>query len=311
MVWSGAKVTVIALAVIWTAGAAVLFFIKKPVPPAHLKYPAEENVKTAPQLKPGVAAPELTARSALSIFVDGDGEPQTLFEKNGRERLPVASIAKLMTALVAIESFPPEDAITFSKTAIAEQEGFGEFKPGESFSAGELMHSLLMESSNDAAAAFAETVGRSKFVELMNKKAGEMGLENTRFTNPTGLDAGDGGSEAPYSTAEDVLKLARYIKENRPEIFSILAAAEYDLRDTGGRLHHKIKNTDELLSRRDWGVKIIGGKTGETTGARQTLLLVVESPRHSGYIMSVILRSEDRFGDMKTLVDWDYNSYVW
>lgn len=308
---SKAKAAVIAMAVIWVAGAAVLFFIKKPLPPAHLNYPAEENVTTAPQLKPEMAGPELTARAALSIFVNGNGKLLTLFDKNSRERLPMASIAKLMTALGILENFSPEDTITFSKTAIAEQESFGEFMAGESFSAGELIHSLLMESSNDAAAAFAETVGREKFVGMMNAAAGKIGLRNTWFSNPTGLDAGDSGGTPPYATAEDVLKLARYIKENRPEIFSILAAAEYDLRDTGGRLHHKIKNTDELLFRRDWGVKIIGGKTGETPAAHQALLLVVESPRHAGYIASVILKSEDRFGDMKTLVDWDYNSYDW
>lgn len=250
--------------------------------------------------------PEISADSALVVLVELAGEEKILFRKASAEILPMASVVKLMTALVVIENFSGKDVVVVSQQAVNETEDAGNFRAGEKFFADDLLRSLLTESSNDAAAAFAEALGRKKFVELVNERAKKIGLENTRFTNPTGLDAGDYGEGPSRSTAEDLVKLARYLMDNNSEIFEISATESADLYDAGGAFHHRMKNTNELVISADFPAKILGGKTGETPLAGQALLLVTEGPAGHGYVVSVVLKSRDRFKDMKELLRWVY-----
>ncbi|MBI2055716.1 MAG: D-alanyl-D-alanine carboxypeptidase [Candidatus Sungbacteria bacterium] len=262
-------------------------------------------------LSGGVISPALSAEAALSVFVDGEGRTKVLFERNASKKMPIASIAKLMTALVVSEYLSQDKEIIISRAAIDEPEEAGQFRPGEVFLAGDLLYSLLVESSNDAAAALAETIGREKFVSLMNAEAENIGLGDTYFANPTGLDESDFAGPTGYSTASDLFKLARFLTENRRRILEISSLPAYDLYDARGRLHHTLESTNELLRRRSWPVKVLGGKTGETPLAKQALILVTESPINRGYLVSVALGSGDRFGDIKALVTWVFNSYSW
>ncbi len=301
--------TVGGLALFWLAGAAALVFLDEFPWSSSRQEPASEE--DYPRLKENFPSLQLTARAALSVHVGGDGKATILYNKNEREVLPIASLAKLMTAVVIFENYSWGKVVVVSDEAVRESEDFGGFKIGESFTAGELVHSLLVESSNDAAAALSGVVGRRDFVRMMNEKARELGLADTRFTNPTGLDGGDENDGPPRSTAEDLIKFARFIREKYPQIFDLTSLAERDIYDARGMLHHRAENTNELLLSNDLPGKILGGKTGETAAAGQALLLLAEDPRSSGYIASVLLKSDDRFQDMKDLVNWDYNAYRW
>ncbi|MBI4120296.1 MAG: D-alanyl-D-alanine carboxypeptidase [Parcubacteria group bacterium] len=262
-------------------------------------------------LSKGVVSPALSAEAALSVFVDGEGRTKVLFEGNASEIMPIASITKLMTALIASEYLPQDKEIIISREAVGEPEETGQFRPGEVFLAGDLLYSLLIESSNDAAAALAEMIEREKFVSLMNAAAENIGLGDTYFANPTGLDESDSVGPTGYSTANDLASLAKFLMENRRGILEISSLPVYDLYDARGRFHHTIESTNELLHRRSWPVKIFGGKTGETPLAKQALILVTESPIGRGYLVSVALGSDDRFGDIRALVAWVFNSYSW
>lgn len=270
----------------------------------------EQVRKERPTLKPEVVFPEIQAESAFSLFLDEDGNTKALFEKEGEQRLPIASLTKLMTALVAIKHYDPEQQITITNSAIAEEENFGQLRAGDVFAVQDLLYPLLVESSNDAAAALAQVVGKGVFVDLMNLEAKELGLSNTYFVNPTGLDPDDPTGPVNYSTAQDLAQLASHIAKAYPRIFDILAISQQDL-ILQGIFHHTMKNTNELLGFEGWPTPIVGGKTGWTPLAKGCLILVLKGPKDQGYLVNVVLGAEDRFSEMKTLASWVYDSFTW
>ena len=270
----------------------------------------EQVREERPIVKSGVLFPEIQAESAFSLFLDQDGNTKVLFEKKGEQQLPIASLTKLMTALVAQKHYDPSQHIVITSRAVAQEEDLGQFRVGDVFRVQDLLYPLLMESSNDAAAALAEVVGREVFVELMNLEARELGLSNTYFFNPAGLDPDDPQESVNYSTSKDLATLASYIVKTYPQIFDILAISQQDLLQKGV-FHHTMKNTNELLSFEGWPTPIIGGKTGWTPLAKGCLVLVLKSPKDQGYLVNVVLGAEDRFPQMKTLVNWVYDSFLW
>lgn len=263
-----------------------------------------------PTLKPEVIFPEIQAAGALSLFLDTEGNTKVLFEKEGEQRLPIASLTKLMTALVAVKYYDPTQQITITSSAVAEEENLGQLRVGDVFPVQDLLYPLLMESSNDAAAALAEVVGRRVFVDLMNLEAQELRLSNTYFFNPTGLDPDNPQGLVNYSTGKDVAMLASYIVQTYPQIFDILTIPQQDLFQKG-TFHHTMKSTNELLSFEGWPTPIVGGKTGWTPLAKGCLVLVLKGPKDQGYIVNVILGAEDRFSQMETLASWVYDSFLW
>lgn len=240
---------------------------------------------------------DIGTKAAISVEVDETGKENILFEKNAQELLPIASVSKLMTANVVLEYFDLSKLVQISKEAIAQKEDFGKLKIGEVFRIENLLYPLLMESSNDAAFSLAEVIGQDSFVDLMNLEAEYLGLENTHFFNPMGIDPGDLQS-INYSTAEDLVKLTKYLLEKRPLIWKILNFREFRLYSPDGVFHHKLSNTNELLGEIP---EVIGGKTGETPRAGGCLLLVLKTPQ-SSYLINVILGSKDRFGEMQKLI---------
>ena len=251
---------------------------------------------------------EIGAKSAISVLINNEGNPRILFEKGGDKRLPIASLTKLMTVSVVLENYDLTEKVEISKEAVLQESEFGNLKIGEEFFVKDLLYPLLMESSNDAAYALSETIGEEEFVDLMNIKAANLGLENTFFLNPTGLDPDNLSDLTNYSTAKDLVKLTNYLLKNQPLIWDILGTFEFDLYSSDGVLHHRLKNTNELLKE---GANIIGGKTGWTPQAQGCLLLVYGTPQNRGKIINVILGSEDRFGEMKKLINWLNQVYRW
>ena len=263
-----------------------------------------------PLQKRDVTSLELSSISALTVFVNAKTkESKVLFKKDTEKKLAIASLTKLMGALVVVRHYPLNEEIIISRAAVLEEENFGELRQGDIFSHRALLYPLLMESSNDASAAFALKVGMYNFLDLMNQEAGFLGLKNTFFVNHAGLDPDIPGGPINYSTARDLFLLTRYLKDFYPSIFEILGLKEHPLYTADGMFHHTMKNTNELLSSNGWPTKVLGGKTGWTPEAKGALVLVLESPKGKGYLINIILGSSKRFQDMKELVNWVFHSY--
>ena len=284
-------------------------------PAAHA--PVAPSSPSVPQdilrAKENVVFLDLTAESAISLYVRTAGTGKAgkiLFEKKSGEPFPIASLTKLMTALIAYENYLPNSVVKIALSISYEFGGPGALPLDAVFSVDELLHMMLIESNNFAAYNLADIMGRAKFINLMNLKAENLGLRNTRFVNPAGLDPAV-ESDFNRSSARDLSKLAEYIHENEPQIFHMLTLPQYDVLDANGNFYATIKNTDKLLSDTTVPLKIIGGKTGTTDLAGQALLLITISPDNKGFLINVILKSKNRFTDMKKLIEWGVASYTW
>jgi len=247
-----------------------------------------------------------STKAAFSVEIDPRNRKDILFDKNSQKQLPIASLTKLMTALVVFdldETYDFSQSIKISESAV-NQEGaskYGEIKEGQLFSLETLINMMLIESSNDVAYAIGEVIGEQAFVDLMNQYALKIGLQDTYFANLTGLDPDDVQRERNTSTAKDIVKLAEYILKNYPQIFEITAKDSYKVFDFNKELHHFIpENTNDLLGE----IKgIIGGKTGWSIEARGCLLIILENSEDNSYIFNVILGAYDRFEEMRKLIN--------
>lgn len=248
---------------------------------------------------------EIEAKVVISVEIDSQGNEKILFEKSSQQLLPIASLSKLMTALIIFDlngTYNLSQLITITKEAV-EQEGsskYGDLKAGESLSVENLLYIMLIESSNDAAFALTEPIGEKGFIGLMNIYAKELGLKNTYFVNSTGLDPDDSRNSPNYSTAEDLVKLTKYILRNYPQIFEITINQSYEVLMPNGLTHHFIpENTNKLLGEVP---DIIGGKTGWSFSAGGCLLLVIENSKNNSYLINIILGAKDRFNEMRKLI---------
>jgi serine-type D-Ala-D-Ala carboxypeptidase (penicillin-binding protein 5/6) len=242
------------------------------------KLQAEKNLESK------LESLDIDAGSAIVVDIDSG---KTIFEKNSFQTRPIASLTKLMTALVVYDlngTYDPNQLIKIDKKAI-EQDGECGLKTGSSVSVQNLLHIMLVESCNDAAYAITEPIGQDAFIDLMDAKAKELGLNNTYYLNSTGLDPDDPLQARNISTAYDLSKLVKYILNNYPQIFDTTTDIKY--------------NTNELLT--DYP-EIIGGKTGWTPLAGGCLIVITQEPSKKEYI-SIILGSKDRFSDMSQILN--------
>lgn len=251
---------------------------------------------------------KLTAKSALVIDKDSGG---ILFERNKELKMPIASISKLMTALVFLDTNPDWDR----EIAIEKSDEAGGARVrvglGENVRAEDLFYASLVGSANNATMALARSTGftAKDFMVLMNKKAKELGLANSYFAEPTGLSA------VNYSTASDVGQLikAALAKE---EIQRALKMKEYRFKTVNSQRWVYIKNTDRLLDsflNNGDGYEILGGKTGFTNEAGYCLGLSVKNKKEHEIII-VVLGAENieaRFQEAKSLTWWTFNNWVW
>ena len=156
----------------------------------------------------------LFARSALLVDPDSG---EVIYQKDAKARLPVASVVKIMTALVALERGQLSDVYTVSEKASKVGENSMSLTAGEKLTLEELLYGLMLVSGNDAAVTIAEGVAQSeeKFVELMNEQAKRLGIGDTKFVNASGLDD---DNKPQYSTAYDMAVITRFLWENYPVI---------------------------------------------------------------------------------------------
>ncbi len=264
--------------------------------------------------------PNIDARAAFSVYYDGK-EEKILYKKNAKEFFPIASISKLMTALVVFENYDLEEQLGVTEKEVFSRTEFRDFRAWSETKIEEIIHPMLIESNNSAAFSLALVADRflpsdeepvKKFVNYMNERAKDIGMENTRFINPSGLD---GIGEYNGSTAEDIVLFSRYILEKRPEIFEISNTPLYRLYSPDKLVYYEIVSTNDFLFQEKWHGKIIGGKTGETPSSIGCLLLITNAPCRdfSGkcYTINVILGSPDRFGEMEKLINLNEKNYAW
>lgn len=246
--------------------------------------------------------PDISALAAISIEEGEMSGDKILFNKNESKILPIASLTKLMTALIVLENYNLDEITTVKQGAVDQEGTQGNLTAGNQLSVRNLLYIMLIESSNDAAYALAEIKGINNFIGLMNNRAKSLGLLNTNFTDVDGLSSGD------YSTADDLAKFAKYLLENDPMIWNILSLDKYALYAPAGDFHHELINTNELLGKVP---DIVGGKTGQTQQAMGCLLLILKNSKDQNNIIYVVLGSNDRFGEMQKLIDWVNKAYSW
>ena len=191
----------------------------------------------------GVKDGELVLSAKAAIITNFE-TGEVLFAKGENERLPAASVVKIMTALVALEKNKLSDTFTVSEKAAKVGENSMVLSQGEKLTLRELLYGLMLVSGNDAAVTIAEGVSGSEeaFVGLMNDKAKKLGLKNTKFINASGLDM-DGDSQ--YSTAYDLSVIAHTLWENHPEIREITSTYHYYI-NAIHQIPHEVNNQQRI-----------------------------------------------------------------
>lgn len=260
-----------------------------------------ENYSGSRPIKDSIhISPIIGARGSIATDIDSG---EVLFEKNPDERLKIASITKLMTLLIVLEENKLDEVITVSRNA-ADTPGSTMFLvSGEQITVENLIYGALINSANDAAVALAEhNAGSSAaFIIKMNNKAKDLGLTNTHFSNPVGLDDDDN-----YSSAYDIANLGKYLYHNKI-VKKVAKIRSTSVRSVSGNYTHKLESTNKLL---DSYLKINGLKTGTTDDAGRCLIAIAEN--NDGHeIITVVLNSSDRFGESKILIDWVFRAFTW
>lgn len=216
---------------------------------------------------------------------------EVILEHNLDQVYPIASLSKLLTAIVSLEIIDQSDLVNISKVAIDTYGTQGNLRLGENLPAQELLYPLLLESSNDAAEAIARHFGRAEFIRALNNKASAIGLTDTHFDDPSGL------SPKNVSSARDLAKLSRYIYQSKRYIFDLTRRGAYDYAN-----HHWV-NSNKLVKQENY----LGGKNGFIDEARQTQIALFELPLgefSKRPVALVVLRSANREADIKTLVEF-------
>lgn len=241
--------------------------------------------------------PRITAKAALFIETKGG---QILFAKNIHERLPIASLTKVMTVLIALEHHGLNDQFLVSERAAASEPDKMLLITGEKLTLKELLYGTFLVSANDAAEVLAEgtTGNRDEFIELMNDKAAQLGMKDTYFVNPTGLDE-DGNNT--YSSAYDLALLARYIIRRYPFLIDISRIEHIILPQTENHQDYDMYSGINLLTTYPG---VVGFKTGYTPEAGLTLITLARKNGHE--IVGVLLGSSDRRDEARELLDYSF-----
>ncbi len=238
----------------------------------------------------------VSARHAVLIEADsGD----IVYDKDAYSIAPMASTTKIMTALLAIESGKLDNTVVISSEAVGIEGSSIYLKEGERLTLYQLVQALLLESANDAATAIAIYVGGSydNFIEMMNVKARQLGLDNTHFTNPHGLD-----DKEHYTTAYDLARLALHAMKN-PKFEEIASTkkAVIPLSDDGSRV---LVNHNKLLKMYEGA---IGVKTGFTKRCGRCLVSCAE--RDGVRLICATLNAPNDWNDHKSLLDFGFSQY--
>lgn len=238
--------------------------------------------------------------SATAVWITDLSSGQPLFVKDPYKQVAVASTTKIMTALVAVTFFTPDQILTVPDLSYATGSAMG-LKAGEKITVRSLLYGMLLNSGNDAAFTIAANFpgGVIGFVEEMNSQIDVLGLDSTHFDNPAGFD-----SPNHYSSASDMAKIAAQALEN-PQLVRIFSTKEATVLSVDGTNVHYLKNLNKLLNEPG----VLGIKTGTTPLAKENLIGLIE--RDNRQILTVVLGSNDRFGETRELSEWVFSNFSW
>jgi D-alanyl-D-alanine carboxypeptidase (penicillin-binding protein 5/6) len=258
----------------------------------------QQVTKDTPKIHP---IPHLKYNSAPPISAGGayivDLNSFTpVYARNEHVQFNPASTTKMVTALVVEDLWDNDEVLTI-KHAFNEGQVMG-LVPGERITVENLLYGMLVYSGNDAAYDFADIYGYDDFMALMNKKAKDIGMRNTQFKNPNGLDAA-----GHYSSPYDLAVAGREVLKSK-ELRKIVSIKSITVSDIDFKYFHKLNKVNELLGE----VQGVGGlKTGYTESAGQNLVSFYKWSDDKEFII-VVLKSEDRFEDTRLIIDWLRNN---
>ena len=260
---------------------------------SYILVPAHAQANIVEALPP----PSVSAQSAV-LMLENTGE--ILYQKDGNTPLPMASTTKIMTALVALELGEPAETVTVSKEAVGVEGSSIYLTEGEQLSLEQLLYALLLESANDAAVAIAVGLAGSveAFAEKMNEKAASLGLVNTHFTNPHGLD-----DEAHYTTATELAVITKEMLSH-PLIREIVSTRKATIPHDGTDGARLLINHNKMLRMYDG---CIGVKTGYTKRSGRCLVSAAE--RDGVTLIAVTINAPDDWSDHTALLDYGFSGY--
>lgn len=242
---------------------------------------------------------DVSAKSAILIEQDSG---RILYEKDAYTKRKIASITKIMTAIIAIESGKLKEKVKIKKNHTNIEGSSIYLEKGETITIEDLVYGLMLRSGNDAAVAIADHIGGSVegFVYLMNEKAEQLGMEDTHFANPHGLD----DSDEHYSTAYDMAILTQYAMKNKTfqKIFGTKFYKSHSMNDENIRYW---KNKHKLVT--SLYKYATGGKTGYTKKARRTLVTTAE--KNDMTLIAVTLDAPNDWNDHVRMFEYGFNHY--
>ena len=286
--------------------ASVLFTLALAACPCFCRAASQADEEGTPE-----ELAQLYARSA--VLMDADSG-RVLFEKDGKTARPIASTTKIMTCILALEEGKPDLVCSVSEKAASQPEVRLGVREGETYLLEVLLYSLMLESHNDSAVVIAENIAGSveAFAGLMNKKAEEIGCQDTYFITPNGLDASDeGGTHS--ATAEDLARILRYCIMESPKreaFLTVTRTDSYSFTDLSGQRSFSLQNHNAFLSMMEGALT---GKTGFTADAGYCYVGALENggrtfivallacgwPNNKGY----------KWEDTKKLMQYGINHY--
>lgn len=236
--------------------------------------------------------------NGIAGFVVDINSGEVFFEKNSAKKLKIASLVKIMTAVVALEHKNLGSKIYVSQKAASIGENSMGLSMGESYTLEQLLYGLMLSSGNDAAYAIAEGVAGSsdRFVDWMNFKAQDIGLKDTKFYDPSGLD------DRTYSTPQDLAILTKYAMKNE-NFKKIVATVETEIPYSKTNKFIPLYNQTNLLTTYPG---VAGVKTGYTEEAG--LCLVTYAKNQGVELVGIVLNSSDRKGDMIQMLDHSFST---
>ncbi|MGE6629480.1 D-alanyl-D-alanine carboxypeptidase family protein [Bacillus sp. NPDC077027] len=254
-------------------------------------------VLSLPLSSPAKAEHSLSVSAKSAILIDGQSG-RVLIGKDEHEKRKIASITKIMTAILAIESGKMKEPVKVSPRVLQAEGSSIYLKEGQKVSLEDLTYGLMLRSGNDAAVAIAEHVGGSLegFIFMMNQKASELGMENTNFQNPHGLD----DHKNHYSTAYDMAILTKYAMGNKT-YQKIAGTTFYKAKTMEGYWKNKNKLLTGLYQ------YTTGGKTGYTKLAKRTL--VSTASKNGAELISVTINAPDDWNDHISMFEYVFDHY--
>lgn len=269
-------------------------------PPAPQKITAKSLGVTSSASEPS------NMYSKAYCLIDAESN-RILASKDEDMQLPMASTTKIMTCIVALENGSPDDIVTVSKYASSMPDVQLNMKEGEKFRLGDLLYSLMLESHNDTAVAIAEHIGGSVegFAELMNLKAEELGLTNTHFVTPNGLD-----SDGHYTTAYELCCIGAYAIQNK-EFMDIVQTPSHQFSNCDNTYTYSVNNKDAFLTSYNGALGIKTGFTGNAGycfcgAAKRNNTTLVSSVLACGWPPN----KSYKWADTRKLMDYGFKAYT-